>query len=92
MYIKETERLKFFEVIQCIYFSTWKTIIHLKRNSDLDIAFNDNTTDDEFLQTIASNSKLIETQNSYLFYLVGVDILVDKLGAQSKAVKETNWF
>jgi hypothetical protein len=52
MYIKETERLKFFEVIQ-MYFSTGKTNIHLK-TSDLDIAFNDNTTDDEFLQTIAS--------------------------------------
>jgi acetoin utilization deacetylase AcuC-like enzyme len=36
-----------------MYFSTGKTNIHLK-TSDLDIAFNDNTTDDEFLQTIAS--------------------------------------
>jgi acetoin utilization deacetylase AcuC-like enzyme len=71
MYIKETERLKFFEVIKCIYFSTHgKPIIHLKETSDLDIAFNDNTTDDEFLQTIASViPKLIETQNLILSFI-----------------------
>jgi acetoin utilization deacetylase AcuC-like enzyme len=41
-----------------------------KRNSDLDIAFNDNTTDDEFLQTIASViPKLIETQNLILSFI-----------------------
>jgi acetoin utilization deacetylase AcuC-like enzyme len=54
-----------------------------KEISDLDIAFNNDTTDDEFLQTIASVvPKLIETQKpDFIFYLAGVDILAsDKLG------------
>jgi acetoin utilization deacetylase AcuC-like enzyme len=54
-----------------------------KETSDLDIAFDNDTTDDEFLQTIASViPKLIETQKpDFIFYLAGVDILAsDKLG------------
>jgi acetoin utilization deacetylase AcuC-like enzyme len=54
-----------------------------KETSDLDIAFNDGTKDDEFLQTIANViPKLIETQKpDFIFYLAGVDILAsDKLG------------
>jgi acetoin utilization deacetylase AcuC-like enzyme len=37
-----------------LLFHSWKTNYPFKETSDLDIAFNDNTTDDEFLQTIAS--------------------------------------
>jgi acetoin utilization deacetylase AcuC-like enzyme len=54
-----------------------------KETSDLDIAFNDNTNDDEFLRTISTViPKLIETQKpDFIFYLAGVDILAsDKLG------------
>lgn len=54
-----------------------------KENSDLDIAFEDNTSDDIFLKTISAViPKLIETQKpDFIFYLAGVDILAsDKLG------------
>lgn len=54
-----------------------------KETSDLDIAFDDGTTDDAFLKTIgAIIPKLIETQKpDFIFYLAGVDILAsDKLG------------
>jgi acetoin utilization deacetylase AcuC-like enzyme len=54
-----------------------------KETSDLDIAFEDNTSDDEFLKTISSViPKLIEQQKpNFIFYLAGVDILAsDKLG------------
>ena len=54
-----------------------------KETSDLDIAFNDGTTDSEFLSTIAKViPQLIETQKpDFIFYLAGVDILAtDKLG------------
>jgi len=54
-----------------------------KETSNLDIAFNDGTTDEEFLHTIASViPKLIATQKpDFIFYLAGVDILAtDKLG------------
>ena len=54
-----------------------------KEISDLDIAFDDGTTDDAFLKTIgAIIPKLIETQKpDFIFYLAGVDILAsDKLG------------
>lgn len=54
-----------------------------KETSDLDIAFEDNTSDDEFLETIATIvPKLIEQQKpDFIFYLAGVDILAsDKLG------------
>lgn len=54
-----------------------------KELSDLDIAFDDNTTDDEFLSTIQKViPKLIEQQKpDFIFYLAGVDILAtDKLG------------
>jgi acetoin utilization deacetylase AcuC-like enzyme len=54
-----------------------------KEISDLDIAFDDNATDDEYLQTIANViPRLIETQKpDFIFYLAGVDILAsDKLG------------
>ena len=54
-----------------------------KERSDLDIAFDDNTSDDEFLKTISIViPKLIEEQKpDFIFYLAGVDILAtDKLG------------
>lgn len=54
-----------------------------KEISDLDIAFEDNTSDDVFLKTISEViPKLIETQKpDFIFYLAGVDILAsDKLG------------
>ncbi len=54
-----------------------------KETSDLDIAFEDNTSDDELLKTIAAViPKLIEVQKpDFIFYLAGVDILdSDKLG------------
>lgn len=54
-----------------------------KETSDLDIAFDDGTTDAEFLQTLATViPQLIETQKpDFIFYLAGVDILAtDKLG------------
>lgn len=57
-----------------------------KETSDLDIAFDDGTTDDAFLKTIGDIiPKLIETQKpDFIFYLAGVDILTtDKLGKLS---------
>ena len=57
-----------------------------KETSDLDIAFDDGTTDDAFLKTIGDIiPKLIETQKpDFIFYLAGVDILAsDKLGKLS---------
>jgi acetoin utilization deacetylase AcuC-like enzyme len=54
-----------------------------KETSDLDIPFDDNTSDDVFLKTISEViPKLIETQKpDFVFYLAGVDILAsDKLG------------
>lgn len=54
-----------------------------KETSDLDIAFEDNTSDEEFLQTISTIiPKIIEQQKpDFIFYLAGVDILAsDKLG------------
>lgn len=54
-----------------------------KENSDLDHAFQDNTTDYEFLKIITSIiPKLIESHKpDFIFYLAGVDILdSDKLG------------
>ena len=57
-----------------------------KEISDLDIAFDDGTTDDAFLKTIGDIiPKLIETQKpDFIFYLAGVDILAsDKLGKLS---------
>jgi acetoin utilization deacetylase AcuC-like enzyme len=54
-----------------------------KEISDLDIAFDDGTTDSQFLNTIAKViPQLIETQKpDFIFYLAGVDILAsDKLG------------
>jgi acetoin utilization deacetylase AcuC-like enzyme len=48
---------------------------HLKETSDLDIAFDDNTSDDEFLKIISAViPKLIEAQNPISSYLAGVDI------------------
>jgi acetoin utilization deacetylase AcuC-like enzyme len=61
-----------------------------KETSDLDIAFDNDTTDDAFLQTIASViPKLIETQKpDFIFYLAGVDILAsDKLGKLACSVQ-----
>ena len=57
-----------------------------KETSDLDIAFDDGTSDDVFLETISPIiPKLIETQKpDFIFYLAGVDILAtDKLGKLS---------
>ena len=54
-----------------------------KEISDLDIAFKDNTNDNEFLSTIQKViPQLIEQQKpDFIFYLAGVDILAtDKLG------------
>jgi acetoin utilization deacetylase AcuC-like enzyme len=54
-----------------------------KETSDLDIAFDDGTTDSQFLSTVATViPKLIESQKpDFIFYLAGVDILAsDKLG------------
>ena len=54
-----------------------------KEISDLDIPFEDNTTDDVFLSTIQKIiPQLIEHQKpDFIFYLAGVDILAtDKLG------------
>lgn len=54
-----------------------------KEISNLDIAFEDNTSDEVFLKTISEViPKLIETQKpDFIFYLAGVDILAsDKLG------------
>lgn len=54
-----------------------------KETSDLDIAFEDNTSDEDFLKTISTIvPKLIEQQKpDFIFYLAGVDILAsDKLG------------
>lgn len=54
-----------------------------KETSDLDIAFEDNTSDEDFLKTISTIiPKLIEQQKpEFIFYLAGVDILAsDKLG------------
>ena len=54
-----------------------------KETSDLDIAFEDNTSDEDFLKTISEIiPKLIEQQKpEFIFYLAGVDILAsDKLG------------
>ena len=54
-----------------------------KETSDLDIAFEDNTSDEDFLKTISEIiPKLIEEQKpDFIFYLAGVDILAsDKLG------------
>jgi acetoin utilization deacetylase AcuC-like enzyme len=61
-----------------------------KETSDLDIAFDDGTTDDEFLKTIATViPKLIEEQKpDFIFYLAGVDILAsDKLGKLSCTIE-----
>ncbi|MEC5165321.1 acetoin utilization deacetylase AcuC-like enzyme [Flavobacterium sp. PL11] len=54
-----------------------------KEISDLDIAFDDGTKDEEYLKTIRDIiPQLIETQKpDFIFYLAGVDILAtDKLG------------
>ena len=61
-----------------------------KEKSDLDIAFADETTDDEFLKTISEViPKLIEQQKpDFIFYLAGVDILEsDKLGKLSCTIE-----
>lgn len=61
-----------------------------KEKSDLDIAFADGTTDDEFLKTISEViPKLIEQQKpDFIFYLAGVDILEsDKLGKLSCTIE-----
>jgi acetoin utilization deacetylase AcuC-like enzyme len=57
-----------------------------KETSDLDIAFDDNTSDEEFLKVISTViPKLIESEKpDFIFYLAGVDILAsDKLGKLS---------
>lgn len=61
-----------------------------KEVSDLDIAFADGTTDNEFLKTISEViPKLIEEQKpDFIFYLAGVDILEsDKLGKLSCTIE-----
>ena len=54
-----------------------------KETSDLDIAFEDKTSDDEFLKTISEIIPILIEQEKpdFIFYLAGVDILAsDKLG------------
>jgi acetoin utilization deacetylase AcuC-like enzyme len=54
-----------------------------KEQSDLDIAFADNTTDSQFLSIIEKQVPLLIEQQKpdFIFYLAGVDILkTDKLG------------
>lgn len=61
-----------------------------KEISDLDISFDDQTTDDEFLKTISDIiPKLIESHKpDFIFYLAGVDILAtDKLGKLSCTIE-----
>ncbi|NHN25687.1 histone deacetylase [Flavobacterium jejuense] len=61
-----------------------------KEKSDLDIAFPDGTTDEEFLKTISMViPKLFEQQKpDFIFYLAGVDILEsDKLGKLSCTIE-----
>lgn len=54
-----------------------------KETSNLDIAFEDKTSDDEFLKTISEIIPILIEQEKpdFIFYLAGVDILAsDKLG------------
>jgi acetoin utilization deacetylase AcuC-like enzyme len=57
-----------------------------KENSDLDIEFNDNTNDDEYLKVLKETipRALDEFKPDFIFYLSGVDVLEnDKLGRLS---------
>lgn len=61
-----------------------------KEQSDLDIALNDNTNDDTYLNILKSTlPKLIkEQQPDFIYYLSGVDIIAsDKLGKLSLSVE-----
>ena len=61
-----------------------------KEQSDLDIALNDNTNDDTYLNILISTlPKLIkEQQPDFIYYLSGVDIIAsDKLGKLSLSVE-----
>ena len=57
-----------------------------KENSDLDVEFNDNTNDDEYLKVLKETipRALDEFKPDFIFYLSGVDVLEnDKLGRLS---------
>ena len=57
-----------------------------KENSDLDIEFNDNTNDDEYLKLLKESipRAIDEFKPDFIFYLSGVDVLEnDKLGRLS---------
>ena len=59
---------------------------HRKQTSDLDIAFDDNTTDEEYLDQLKKvlRNIFIKQQPDFVFYQAGVDILrTDKLGRLS---------
>jgi acetoin utilization deacetylase AcuC-like enzyme len=57
-----------------------------KENSDLDVEFNDNTNDDEYLKVLKETipRAIDEFEPDFIFYLSGVDVLEnDKLGRLS---------
>jgi len=57
-----------------------------KENSDLDVEFNDNTNDDEYLKVLKETipRAIDEFKPDFIFYLSGVDVLEnDKLGRLS---------
>jgi hypothetical protein len=56
MYTKEMVLLKFLlKTLMCLPFQHMVELTtHLKETSDLDIAFDDNTSDDEFLKIISA--------------------------------------
>ena len=57
-----------------------------KENSDLDVEFNDNTNDDEYLKVLKETipRAIEEFKPDFIFYLSGVDVLEnDKLGRLS---------
>jgi acetoin utilization deacetylase AcuC-like enzyme len=89
--------LKFLQNPNVFTFSTHgRTNYHFKETSDLDIAFDDNTSDDEFLKIISAVIPKLSSKPDFIFYLAGVDILAsDKLGKLNclqGCKKETNWF
>ena len=60
-----------------------------KEKSDLDIEFNDNTNDDEYLKVLKETipKVLYEFKPDFIFYLSGVDVLEnDKLGRLSLSI------
>ena len=61
-----------------------------KEKSDLDIEFNDNTKDDEYLNKLEETIPRVldNFQPDFIFYLSGVDVLEnDKLGRLSLSIE-----